>query len=370
MKLLVSGYYGAGNLGDELMLYCLREWLARQAIAVTVLSAYPDEVRRLHGLDAVEDVPLLGEWSWKHAWGRGVAWRVIRALRRHDALVIGGGDLIRDDLGWRPFLAVIEKAIVALLLGRDVYLINVGIGEPRTRYGRALLGWVLRRASRIVVRDPRSVDVCAGLGAGARVESAPDVVFSLPALAGNAPARDGPPYALVCLRGTANVFGQFEWSESRLRALAAGLDGLAERHGLRIVFLPFQTTEAGGDDKLHHRVAMLMRNRERAAALAWSADPHEAASWFRGSSMVVAMRLHAAVLAAAYGRPCVLMPYDRKVTEFARQFPPAAIVSSDALDRGEFAEALERAAAAGPTAVQGADFWASERLTRREAAGL
>lgn len=365
MKLLLAGYYGAGNLGDEMMLYCLREWLAAQGAGITVLSACPDQVRRLHGLDAVEDVPLLGEWSWKHAWGRGVAFRLLRAISKHDALAIGGGDLIRDDRGWRPFLTVLEKAVAAWLMGKQLYLLNTGLGTPQTKYGRALLGWVLRRSRRIIVRDQRSVEICAALGASAAAAYAPDIVFRLPALLEKVRLPVEGPYALVCLRGSANVFRRYELTEGRVRAIAAGLDTMVERHGLRIVFLPFQVAAGGDDEKLHHRVALAMRNRDAALVRPWSADLPEIGASFAGCRFVLAMRLHAAVLATAYGKPCVSMPYDHKVVEFAKQFPMAGVAPAEALDDpARFAETLETAAnARGPAMPeQAARFWDTERL--------
>ena len=364
MKILLMGYYGVGNLGDEMMLFCLREWLTGQGASITVLCAKPEEVHRRYGLPAVEDVPLLGERSWKHAWGRGVALRVLRAIAMHDALAIGGGDLIRDDRGWRQFLTVIEKAVVARLLGKEIYLLNIGLGTPCTWYGRMLLGWVLRRAKRIIVRDQRSIEVCQALGAGATAVYAPDIVFRLPAMVEKRPPPINEPYALVCLRGTANVFHRYELTEARLRTLSAGLDALVERHGLRIVFLPFHVSSAGEDESLHRRIAHRMWNQ--AAFVMPDADSNlsNIGSWFAGCRCVLAMRLHAAVLATAYGKPCLLMPYDQKVIEFGKQFPVVRMASAELLDdRDGFASMLERAATSPVTAdPESGEFWNTARL--------
>ena len=103
------GYYGVGNLGDEMMLFCLKEWLERQGFALTVLSECPAEVSAIDGLPAIENCPLLGEWAWRTSWLRGGAGRVTRAIARSDVFIVGGGDLIRDDLGWRTFFYTMEK---------------------------------------------------------------------------------------------------------------------------------------------------------------------------------------------------------------------------------------------------------------------
>jgi polysaccharide pyruvyl transferase WcaK-like protein len=87
-------------------------------------------------------------------------------------------------------------------------------------------------------------------------------------------------------------------------------------------------------------------------------------SWFAGCRCVLAMRLHAAVLATAYGKPCLLMPYDQKVIEFGKQFPVVGMASAELLDdRDGFASMLERAATSPVTAdPESGEFWNTARL--------
>jgi polysaccharide pyruvyl transferase CsaB len=317
------GYYGMGNLGDEMMLFCLKPWLEAQGFQLIVLSERPQDVSRTHGLPAVENTPLLGEWAWWDSWLKGGALRLARAIARCDALIVGGGDLIRDDLGWRTFFYTVEKLILATLLGKKLYLVNSGIGEPHTYYGRVLLRWALRRCQRIIVRDQRSLDICKGLGIEQNVSLAPDIVLSLPGLLEQqplpiteAPARN--PYLVVCLRHNPNVFQSYSMTEERIRTFAASLDGFIRDHGVDVVFIPFQSNPANGrgDNALHERVAAAMHHSDRTHVRSWTADLSEVARYLANAQFVVAMRLHAAVLAHAYGRPSVLMPYDRKIGEF------------------------------------------------------
>ena len=342
MHALLMGYYGGRNLGDEMMLRCLHHWLDAQEVRVTVLTEGARDIQDRHGLPAVENVPFLGEWAWRTAWLRGNALKVVGAIARHDALMVGGGDLIRDDRGWRQFFYAVEKLIVALLLGRPVYLLNIGIGTPVTRYGRLILRWALPRCARIIARDQRTFDLCQRLGAGPVTEYAPDIVLSLPRLLQHPASvpQEGRRYALVCLRTHANDFSRFAWTDSRIRSFAGALDRLAESHDLDIMFFPFQVLDDKHDDnRIHQAIAGAMTHRSRAVIRRWSDDLHEVARAVREAECVVAMRLHAAVLARALGRSCVLMPYDVKVAEFGRQMglcheiTPETLECPSALDR-------------------------------------
>src|SRR5215813_9434353 len=70
-KALLMGYYGVGNLGDEMMQVCLKEWLEQQGFQLTVLSENPAAVSKSSGLRAIENAPLLGEWSWRRELAPG-----------------------------------------------------------------------------------------------------------------------------------------------------------------------------------------------------------------------------------------------------------------------------------------------------------
>jgi len=338
-KALLLGYYGVGNLGDEMMLVCLKQWLERQGFDLTVLSEKPATVVQTHGLPAVENSPLLGEWAWRSGWLKGGALRVVRALASSDVLIVGGGDLIRDDLGWRTFFFTMEKIVAAILMGKRVYLVNMGIGQLSTRYGRTLLKWTLRRCQRIIVREARSEKVCRELGVTEQVTLAPDIVLSLPDLLGhqkvtNVASPYKNPYVLVSLRHNPGTFHSYEMSEARIRTLAQSLDGLIEQHDVDVVFLPLHATTPNGrgDATLHGRVAKAMVHAERIQLRPWTADLNEVCSWISDAKLVLAMRLHAAVLAYSYGRPCVLMPYDRKVREFGELMAIRHSIEAAALD--------------------------------------
>jgi polysaccharide pyruvyl transferase CsaB len=346
-RLLLAGFYGVRNLGDELMLRCLVRWMGA-SFRITVLSERPEECERLSGLPSIRNVPLLGQSAWYDAWFRGSAWRLLRQMNGFDALAGGGGDVLRDDRGWKHLSFATEKFAVARLFGTPWYVLNAGIGLPRTVYGRRLLRSVLRGARLVVVRDRDAYAVAQAMRGTSRTYFAGDIVLALPRLLAEECRADGhppalrDPYVLVCLRGHANAFGRFAMSEARLQRLAAALDTFAAR-GLRIAFLPFQQHDTEDDDVMHREVAARMRERDAAIFVPWTVDVPTIASLFRDAALVVAMRLHAAVLAQAFGAATAILPYDRKLVEFASQ-RGVAQVEAEALDRdGEAAGRLQDA---------------------------
>lgn len=368
-KALMFGYYGARNLGDELMLYCLRRWLEAQGVEVSVLAENPVEVERLHKLPAIRRVPLLGEWDIYDSWVRGSGWKLVSRLRDFDMLILGGGDCIRDDCGHRQFLYSVENLVTALLMGKKICLLNVGLGRLRNGYARRVLAGILRRSAKTVVRDQRSVEVCRTVGIS-DVHYAPDVVSLLPGQLGFSASHshngEQPPYLLVCLRDGSNSYGRYAMTEGRLAALAGGLDALIEHRGLRVKFLPFQDCPGSvNDNRMHDAVFRRMQHRAAAEVLEWSDDFHALGEAFAGAQGVMAMRLHAAILARAFLRPYAIMPYDQKLLEFGQQSGSDDYIPAEMLDSPEQTKiALERWLSPHPQLASHAppDHWESLTL--------
>ncbi len=328
---LLLGYYGANNLGDDMMLHCLIPWLREQGLAVTVVSEKPAATADRFATATVGNIPMLGQWSWKKSWFGGEACRLFGKIRRHDLLVVGGGDLIRDDKGWKTFSYTMEKIVCAHLLGKPVYLVNIGISEPVTSYGRILLRWSLRRTRQVIARDRRTFELAKALGCGC-VELLPDIVVRLPETFPSRKASAHPrPYMVVSLREDPDAFGQYPFTEAHCRALARALDTVASSAGLDVVFIPFHGSGRHDDNLLHRQVAACMSEQSRIVFCDWTADLGVLMTWIGQARLVLGMRLHAIVLAVAMRRPCVAMPYDQKIFQFSESVNLEHFVTSEQL---------------------------------------
>lgn len=355
-RALLLGYYGARNLGDDMMLRHLLPWLREQGIYVTVISEDPALTEEQFGIPAVANTPLLGQWSWFDSWFRGRTTRLLRAMHEHDWLVVGGGDLIRDDAGWRIFSYTMEKIALAILWRKPVYLVNVGLGHPRTTYGRLVLRWALRHCRRIIVRDRRSAQLCREFGCDGLVAWAPDIALQrLTDVAPAAVTSEAPPgkaYAIVSLRANPDVHGRFPFGPGQLKALAAGLDYLVEHHGLHIRFVPFQSLPEFDDNDMHHQVRAHMVHADHATIRTWRKNPADVVNEIRDAKLMVAMPLHAAILAVAHDVPSVILPYDIKVHEFVAYCGVKEVLSSaDLAEVATVRDSLARALAQPATTL-------------------
>jgi polysaccharide pyruvyl transferase CsaB len=273
VKVLVSGYLGFGNLGDEAILVGLARGLAARGHHVRALSAAPAATRSERAVGAVHRV-------------RGLP----SALTRSDALVSGGGGLLQDATSRRSlryYLGVIRAARAA---GLRVVVFAQSIG-PLSPTGRSAVARTLRGLP-VAVRDDASQALLAGLGiASARVADVALVVRPPPVR----------PIGGVLLVPRADVAGA-----------RAGLEAVARdalRAGEPVGVLPLQD---GPDADEADAIAAAVPGVERRHA----DDPQQALARCAEVERVVSVRLHGLVFALRAGRPHVGVAYDPKVAGF------------------------------------------------------
>ena len=158
MRLVVSGYYGYANAGDEAvlagMLATFRE--ADPDLEVTVLSGDPEHTRRTHGVAAIRRADLPA---------------VARALRASDGLVSGGGSLLQDRTSPRPVAYYAGVMHLARFTGRPYAIHAQGLGPIRLLPNRWLAASALRGAAAVSLRDAASLDLARALGVRRHIDA-------------------------------------------------------------------------------------------------------------------------------------------------------------------------------------------------------
>ncbi len=142
--ILLLGYYGFGNFGDEVSACAIRDALAKQGHAVTVVCANARKNSVRFGSKCV------GRYRF-------------RALKDCRALILGGGSVLQDETSLRSFLYYAAWIALAKKRGLRVLLYANGIGPICTRLGKWLLPRVLRGV-RILCRDDASFALCQASG--------------------------------------------------------------------------------------------------------------------------------------------------------------------------------------------------------------
>ena len=290
IKILINGYYGFANTGDEAVLASIvRELTAAiPGVKLTVLSDQPEETAAAYQVRAL------------NRWKGGTVWR---ALRESDMFVFGGGSLLQDITGSKSLYYYLSQIITARLAGCRVFLYAQGIG-PISQQNRRRTASALRRCHLITVRDQESADFLLDLG----LPAAKIIVTADPVL--NAKFEDMPP---PLPGGKKLGLALRPWPGLDLPALAALADQ-ASAWGWQVVLLPFHEPadrKIAGEliDKLKYPAYLPPDPISSGGMMAAIAE----------LDFLLGMRLHSLIMAAAGGVPFAAISYDPKIDSFCRQ---------------------------------------------------
>lgn len=280
MRVLLSGYYGSGNVGDEALLAGLVAGLRARGLGVAVLSADPGATSRMHGVRAFHRLAGLGP---------ALAWA--------GAVVSGGGGLLQDATSARSLDYYLGVLRLARASGRRVAVYGQSLG-PLGPAGRARVARVLAGVP-LAVRDEESLALAGELGLTGVLVADPALLVEVP-LDVAPPSRDGP--VVLVPRGGQDALN------SALESLALQLS----EDGVPLAAAAFHPRQdAPAVARLAH-MAPTLEVRD-------ASTPAAALRALSGARYVVSVRLHGCILAARLGVGFAGLSYDPKVRGFLSQ---------------------------------------------------
>jgi polysaccharide pyruvyl transferase CsaB len=322
--LLIAGYYGFGNTGDEAILSAILSELRAQRpqLEFTVVSGNPEQTAARYKVASVLYTDLKA---------------IIESARRCDVILLGGGGLFHDYWGFDPTTVLTREhwsisfystfPLLASLLNKPLMLFAIGVGPLLSDAGRQYTYFAFDQASVSTVRDLESKELLVSLGLDAtRIKVTADPAYLI------APAPQERVRELLESEGLSSpdqwLIGVAlrNWDigvepEKWTREVANALDIVIERYKAKIVFLPFQQVawHLTDDAAISHRVCEHLRNREHTLILQKTYNANEQAGILAQCNLVFGMRLHSIIFAANAGVPVIALSYDPKVRNVMRQ---------------------------------------------------
>ncbi len=320
MHYFVHGFYGAGNAGDDAILHALIDELTRiddeAVITVSVRSksmrAYfgPQRIHTIFGFDLLQ---------------------IKNAIAKSDVVIIGGGGLLQDYSGFQALnlfqtnqsyrnqqgaIGYYSTPIfLAKTMGIKVVLYALGIGPFRTAEGRNAAAWIAGLADAVTVRDRASCAFMLEMGvARTELTADPALLLDMGYARPDASAESGgpsrPPKIGINLR-------RWPYDKTRSERLYAQMAQAAKawirEHGATIAVLPYNVSMQ--EVKLAEALAEQL-DSDRVEVVRYDMPPIELQRYLGTLDLMVAMRLHASIMAMNGGTLAIGIAYDPKVGQF------------------------------------------------------
>lgn len=330
VNILIAGYHGFGNCGDEAILRAMVTSFRGMAddIAIMALSNDPDFTKNEYDIKAVQRFNIR---------------EVLGAVRRCDILVLGGGTLLQDGTSTRSLMYYLSLIRVAELCGKRVMLYANGIGPVDGRFNRRLMRSVLKRADCITLREKLSSNDLKNIGVkNDNTVVTADAAFRLEGtdeeraeeLLKKAGSSELPERRIgVSVR---------EWNKARYGddycgKIAEACDKMSEK-GYEVIFIPMQYPS---DIAVSERIAGMMKTRS--CVLKAKCRPEEILGIIGRCGVMLSMRLHALIFAAVKNIPMAGIIYDPKIEYYLKELvmPCCGDVRRDMLDSSRIESVLE-----------------------------
>ncbi|NIM94189.1 MAG: hypothetical protein GTO18_10825, partial [Anaerolineales bacterium] len=341
-RIIIAGYYGHQNAGDEAILQGVLRELSElgRDLEFVVISANPEAVESLHGV-------------------RSIAWtdtkELIDTIRGAALVVVGGGGLIQDYWGVDPKSFMTRRQggitefgspiLLAKLLGVRCMFYTVGVGPLRSEDGRLYSRILFEAADGATVRDEGSRQLLQEIGVdteGISIASDPAFRTSFPEVDQrfHTQLEDLPgPKIGVSLRYWNFGADPEEWGPQVSLALDQVVDAVAGT----VVLVPMHLSDYILEDdlKVLMKVREDMQHRDRAILAPEWLDPIQRFFVMENFDLVLGMRLHSLIACLRAGVPCVGLQYDPKVKALLSGFGIEELcIDVSKLEAGALAERM------------------------------
>jgi len=306
-KVVISGYYGFDNCGDEAILFSMIKGLRRLIpnVELVILSGNPKRTTELYGVKAVD--------RWNVA-------SIAKALVGAKLFISGGGSLIQDVTSTKSARYYFSVIKIAQKLKVKTMIFAQGIGPLNSEKIKRDTVDAFEKCDVIVVRDQDSADLLKKIGLKHEVFVGADAVMTLSTedvgldIGKSTLAELGildsnyrklKPILAVAMRNWGN--------DDFLKEVAKLLDNQIKT-GYDVLLVPCHYPDDMGAIS---KITTYME--ERCYVLGRCFTAMELMSLIANVDKVLSVRLHGVIFGMAFGVPATAISYDPKVESFMKQ---------------------------------------------------
>lgn len=313
-KILIIGWYGEGNIGDEAILQSIRDDLERNfQVKVKALSTRTEYTKRMQGVEAVEHMPLSMKSFVFNILNFNKFRPAINAIKEADIILLGGGGFLSDWSYFNPF-NWLKYIVVAKFFNKKTMLYAIGAGPFRTKFGKFCVRYVVNKyIDKITVRDTESKEWLMKSGVEKEIIVSGDPVIGLnyknSELDLTKTDKKIITFVLNPYLKEKNPLKYKNLENSLVEYIK-----MFEKEEYELVFLPFENSK---DYEFNKR--LINKSNVQGKLINLELDPNTAMNILAKSELVVSLRLHGNIMAGACGTPFLPIVYHHKTAEFIKK---------------------------------------------------
>ena len=316
-RVFLSGYYGADNIGDDLLLNASISGLRRVFGNPQFLVRDHGETRDIASLG--NDVTFTGvETIWTQPRRSKILQfatylrSITAVVRKCDWVIFGGGTVFHASRGTRSLIIQLIICLIAKLYGGRIAALGVGISGISSGFSRALLRAIIASCDLFLVRDAAALRQCDC----SKAKLTSDLAFTL-ADRLQAPNRGRSGQRTIAITVCPQAFDRQsrDWGIQTLCETAR----ILKSKGHRIIFIAMLRGHLLESDQTFI-ACILERMQAKDEIRIPSSAPVDIVRAFGDVDAVIGMRFHALVIAAILSIPFTGIAHDNKIREICKSF--------------------------------------------------
>lgn len=294
-RLVAAGYFGCGNLGDDAILAGFAEGLREDSVDLVALAGSPERLMRNNGIRSIQRKDLK---------------EVAEAIEESDALVFPGGSIFQDVTSVKSVAYYAQLVKMAKKSGKKVIMLGQGVGPLNNFFGKKMAATAFNSADLLVVRDPASVSTLKALGVQQVPKVAADMAYLLPTPTMGEESKN---FGVAGMK-TVGISIR-PWGSDKNKTVIKEFGELAKLLYQKQYVPVMIGMDAAEDQPLIDEISKM--HGGKVPDLKNLTSPKQLQERLMRMEAVIAMRLHAGILATTVNVPAYMVAYDPKVTAFS-----------------------------------------------------
>lgn len=286
---MICGYYGRHNLGDDILLKVITDNLKRECEVKKIALLTADANDNQQKLDRCIHRFNIAE--------------IKKTMKLTKVFILGGGSILQDSTSSRSLYYYIYITNLAKKLGCKILLYSNGIGPINKAFHRKKAAKLLEKVDYITVRDNKSYEYIRKIGVkNPNIEITADEVFAIDTKEINEnKALGGKEYICINLRSAS-------CSDEFIKSFGKAINDITSESGLIPVLLPMHFNQ---DIQALQKLSKSLKSEYIIIDKPISHD--ETLAILNQCKFTVVERLHAIIFSCIFSKPFTAINYDPKV---------------------------------------------------------
>lgn len=297
-EVLILGYYGFGNWGDEATLSAIINMIRKTSnkTKIDVLTYNARETYETYKVNSINRTNVI---------------KLLYTIKNCDIVICGGGTILQDITSSRSLYYYLLIIWIAKKYNKKIVFFSNGFG-PITKNKKITLK-VCNKANDIIVRDEKSRSMMLEIGINKKIHVSTDIVFDFE----KSPNIKKKNKIAISLR-------QWDYSKHFIDEIAKAINKLIEKG----YYIDLISLHKNRDEKVLGYLYSKI-NKKEYAYIYVAQNYKQVMDRIGESKIMIGMRLHANIFALINDIPVIMMNYDPKIEALSYDFSQPIIYVDD-----------------------------------------